>query len=83
MNEINKDVLAINNSIDYLVNTCESLGIAERSIEVLHNETAINSNDLDRIISATDRMEATRDSLKDDKAQAIENVKQAFEHYYS
>jgi len=83
--EINKDVIAINNSVQYLVNVSESIGYANGSISELVTEraNATSEDDKSAYLSQIDRLYATMDVLKSDRSQAIENVKQAFEHYYS
>lgn len=82
---INKDVVAINEAIDHFGFLNESMGYANGSIAELINEkdNATTIDDKEAYSSAIERMFATLDSIKDERAQARENVKRAFEHYYS
>jgi len=83
--EINKDVTAVEDSIKYLVNTSESVGYMNGSIDELLSERANSSNldDIEAYNSSIERMSLQLTTSKDNRAQAVENVKQAFEHYYS
>jgi len=85
MNEINKDVLAVEDAIKYLVNTSESVGYFNGSIDELNDRIndSTDSDDRESFISQIQRLSDPLDSARDNQAQAIENVKQAFEHYYS
>ena len=85
MAEINKDVVAINEALDDFGSLSESVGYANGSIAELVSEkdNATNPDDKEAYSSAIERMFATLDSIKDERAQARENVKRAFEHYYS
>lgn len=82
---INKDVVAINEAIDHFGFLSESIGYVNGSIAELISEkdNATTADDKEAYSSAIERMFATLDSIKDDRAQARENVQKVFEHYYS
>jgi len=85
MTQINDDVVAVENAIKYLVNTSESIGYINGSIGELNErvDDSTNADDRESFISQIERLSDPLDSAKDNQAVAIENVKHAFEHYYS
>jgi len=82
---INKDVLAINDAFERLKKSSESVGYIDSSIGGLHDklDAASNFDDKEAYSAEIERMSTMLDLAKDDQAQARQEIKDAFEHYYS
>lgn len=82
---INKDILDINKAMDRFADANESIGYANGSITELINERihARNEDDRNAFNSQIERMNYAVSECKDARDKAREDIKKAFEHYYS
>lgn len=82
---INKDILAINETLDQFSKASESVGYANGSIgELLEiRDATLNKDDRDAYSSQIERMDCRLDVLRNEQIRAREDVQKAFEQYYS
>ena len=82
---INKDVLAINDALDRFSKASESVGYANGSIDELleRRDGTKNPDDKEEFSSQIEKMDHELDISRDEQIRAREDVKRAFDHYYS
>ena len=85
MREINQDVLDINDALNRYRDTSESVGYEEGSIAGLYErrDTTLNPDDREAYADQIQRQYERLEIAKSNRTQAREDVKRAFEHYYS
>lgn len=83
--EINQDILDINEAINRFKSASEMVGYANGSIDQLceSKDATSNIDDRDAFDAQIIKTSESLDSAKDSQAQAREDIKRAFEHYYS
>lgn len=86
MKEINKDVVAIDESLNHHARVCKEIGRTDEQIESYKADQYLNKLqgiDYAPLQYSIDRLKKYRAELENDKQRAETDIYDRFEHYYS
>jgi len=85
MNQLNEDIVRIDQALKRLSTISETIGYANCSKEVIRNNMvlAANDDDAEAYSNGLERMEESIEDYEHEREKAVQDVKDAFDHYYS
>jgi len=82
---VNEDIVRIDQALKRLSTISETIGYADCNKEIIRNNMvlATNDDDAEAYSNGLERMEESIEDYEHERENAVQDVKDAFDHYYS